>query len=68
MPKRVDTVKIQFQIPREIHEEILKLVPEILDPKNPSAFRWGGAQQYFQSLLIKDLAARRKLLNAQVKI
>ena len=65
MAKRVDTVKIQFQIPREIHEEILRLVPEILDPANPKTFRWGGAQQYFQSLLLKDLAERRKYFNAQ---
>jgi hypothetical protein len=65
MPKRVDSVKLQFQIPREIVEEMKKLIPEILDPAKPTTFRWGGLQQYFQSILIKDLAERRKSLNAK---
>jgi hypothetical protein len=65
MAKRVDSVKLQFQIPREIVEEMKKLIPEILDPAKPTTFRWGGLQQYFQSILIKDLAERRKSLNAK---
>ena len=65
MPKRVDSVKLQFQIPREIVEEMKKLIPEILDPAKPTTFRWGGLQQYFQAILIRDLAERRRNLDAK---
>lgn len=61
MPRpRTDSVKMQFQLPREIYDEMMRLIPEIHDPRRPGTIRNGGAKKYFSSLLLADLARRRQ--------
>jgi hypothetical protein len=66
--KRTDNVKLQFQIPKELLEEMKRLLPEILDPAKPTTFRWGGLNQYFTHILLQDLARRSKALNEQAQL
>jgi hypothetical protein len=65
---RLNNTRFEVQIAREVYEELMRLIPEVQNPAKPGTFRHGAASKYINSLILQDLAKRRKFFDATRKL
>lgn len=65
---RLNNTRFEIQIPQEVLEELMRLLPEVQNPAKPGTFRHGAASKYVNALILQDLATRRKFHDAKKRL